>query len=317
MGTIFHSSDWLIFSGRCAGKKGKIYGCFKDERLVGGCSLNISKRFFNMASSTGKMTPYGGIILGESSSKNVRDKENINNNIIRSLCDAFDIERFDHIELINAPDFLDARPFIRNGWNGRILYTYYLDLDTNIEKNISKDARWTINKAIKSDIVIKKLHDPSVFKDLFSMTIKRQGLNITMSDKFFEDIFSILQSKLEMWVAQTKTGEIAASEIILYDHKRAHRWVAASHTELRKTGAPSLLLFEIFKDSRNRGLKEINLMAANGPQIAKFISSFNPRLVPYYAVEKSSIKFKIGTNIYNLLKGIKLTKSNGGVENGL
>lgn len=303
-GTIFHSSDWLISSGRFARKKVKIYGCFKDERLVGGCSLYISKRFFYMASSTGKMTPYGGIILEESSSKNVREKENIYNNIIRSLCDAIDVEHFDHIELINAPDFLDARPFIWNGWASKILYTYYLDLNMDFEKNISKDARWTINKAIKNNIVIKKLNDSSIFYDIFSMTFMRQGFDPAISEKFFKDIFDIFQDKSEMWVAETKSGEIAASEIILYDNKRAYRWAAASHTELRKTGAPSLLLYEIFRASITKGLKQINLMAANTPQLAKFISGFNPILVPYYAVEKSSIKYKIGINICNIFKGI-------------
>jgi hypothetical protein len=302
IGTIFHSSDWLIFSAGFAGKKLKIYGCFRNERLVGGCSLYISRRFFNMASSTGKMTPFGGILLGESSSKNVREKETIYNNIIRSLCDAIDAEHFDHIEFINAPDFLDTRPFIWNGWASKILYTYYLDLNMDFEKNISKDARWTINKAIKNNIVIKKLNDPSIFYDIFSMTSMRQGFDSAMSEKFFKDVFNIFQGKSEMWVAETKTGEIAASEIILYDNKRAYRWAAASHTELRKTGAPSLLLYEIFRASITKGIKQINLMAANTPQLAKFISGFNPILVPYYSVEKSSIKYKIIINTYNILK---------------
>ncbi len=136
------------------------------------------------------------------------------------------------------------------------------------------------------------------------MTSMRQGFDPAISEKFFKDIFDIFQGKSEMWVAETKSGEIAASEIILYDNKRAYRWAAASHTELRKTGAPSLLLYEIFRASITKGLKQINLMAANTPQLAKFISGFNPILVPYYAVEKSSIRYNIVMNIYDILKGI-------------
>lgn len=40
-------------------------------------------------------------------------------------------------------------------------------------------------------------------------------------------------------------------------------------------------------DLKSRDFKEINLMAANTPHLTKFISSFNPVLVPYYKVEKS------------------------------
>lgn len=41
-------------------------------------------------------------------------------------------------------------------------------------------------------------------------------------------------------------------------------------------------------------------MSANTPHLTKFISSFNPRLVPYYGVEK----FKFKLNILHTLENI-------------
>ena len=85
-------------------------------------------------------------------------------------------------------------------------------------------------------------------------------------------------------------------------NKKAYRWSAASHTEFKDTGATSLLLYEIFQDLKNRGFKEINLMAANTPHLAKFISSFNPELVAYYSVDKKTFLTKILMAIYHKTK---------------
>ena len=307
-GTIFHNSSWLTIHSELLNKKLKIYGCFENEELVGGCSLYIYKsRFFKMASSTIEMTPYGGLVLAQSPSTKVREQEQTYSNIIKSLCNLFDNEYVDHIQITNSPDFVDVRPFIWNGWNAGISYAYYLNLDTDIEKNISKNVRRSIRKAIKNNTMIKRLNEPSIFYNLFSMTFERQNLKPPVTENFFKKIINLLDAKQlgEMWIAETRSGEVASAEIIVWDNKRAYRWTAASHTAFKDTGATSLLLYEIFLDLKNRGFKEINLMAANTPHLTKFISSFNPELVPYYEIEKSSTKYKIATNVYKVVGHIK------------
>jgi len=57
----------------------------------------------------------------------------------------------------------------------------------------------------------------------------------------------------------------------------------------KDTGGTSLLLYEIFESLKKRGHSKINLMAANTPQLTKFISSFNPDLVNYYNISKIKI----------------------------
>jgi len=307
-GTIFHSSDWITTCSELLNKKLKIFGCFENEDLVGGCSLYVYKsKFFKTASSTIGMTPYGGFVLAQSSSTKVREQEQTYSNIIKSLCNAFDNKHFDHIQITNSPDFIDVRPFIWNGWGDRIMYAYYLNLDTDIEKNISKNVRRSIRKAIKNNITIKKLNSPSIYYELFSMTFKRQNLNPPVTKEFLVKIIDLLKTKNagEMWIAETPSGDVASAEIVIWDNKRAYRWSAASHTDFKDTGATSLLLYEIFQDLKKKGFKEINLMAANTPQLTKFISSFNPKLVPYFAVEDSSVKYKVVKNVYDVMRHIK------------
>ena len=304
-GTIFHSSAWLTLCSELSNKKLKIYGCFRKDQLIGGCSFyTFKKGFFKIASTAIGMSPYGGVVLAQSPSSNVRKQEQTYSNIIKSLCSPFDDEHFYYIRLINSPGFTDIRPFVWNGWDGKIYYAYYFNLEGDIEKTVSKNVRNTIRKAIKGDITIKKLNDHSIFYDLFSMTFKRQNRNPPVTKEFFEKIIDLLKSKNtgEMWIAKTPSGEAVSAEIVIWDNKRAYRWAAASHTKFKGTGATSLLLYEIFQDLKNRGFKEINLMAANTPHLANFVSSFNPKLVPYYSIEKKTYITKIAEITYRTVK---------------
>lgn len=163
-GTIFHSSNWLTTCSELLNKKLKIYGCFKGNQLVGGCSLYVYKlkRFFKIASSTIEMTPYGGVVVAQSPSTKVREQEQTYSNIIKSLCNAFDNEHFDYIQITNSPDFIDVRPFTWNGWDSKIHYAYYLILN-EFEKRLSRDLKRNIKKAIKNEISIEKSKDITLF----------------------------------------------------------------------------------------------------------------------------------------------------------
>ncbi len=111
-GTIFHTSDWLRVCRDVLNRNPRIYGCFQNHELVGGCSLFINKvaGIFKVASSTCEMTPYGGIVIKESPSSKVRKREQESHKIMNSL-GKFLCEQFDRIEIRFSPDFLDLRPF--------------------------------------------------------------------------------------------------------------------------------------------------------------------------------------------------------------
>jgi hypothetical protein len=44
---------------------------------------------------------------------------------------------------------------------------------------------------------------------------------------------------------------------------------------------------------QEKDFKKFNMMAANTPHLAKFVSSFNPELVPYYSVQKRRGVFRL------------------------
>lgn len=295
-GTIFHKSFWLETCSRALSKSLRIYGCFDHDRLIAGCSLFVSTSktgLYKRAESTVGMSPYGGLLFSGPLTTKVRRIEETYNAVIRSLTKTFaEQQNFQVVLINNSPGMKDVRAFTVNGWTPRVFYTYYFDTTSDIENKISKKVRRTITNARNANITIKNLTkpDPETFSRLFSMTFRRQEREPPFDAEFFTQILDKLVSQRagEMWIAEMPEGEVACAEIIVWDTKRAYRWAAASHADFRKSGAVTLLLYEIFKSLRERSFKEIDLMAATMPNLANFIAGFNPRLVPYYPVEKKT-----------------------------
>jgi hypothetical protein len=306
-GSIFHKSFWLVFSANAMKNVLKIYGCFESGNLVGGCSLYVRQmKFLRVAESVLPMNPYGGVVLARPRSNNVRKQEEVCANIIRQLDKAFAEARYDYICITNSPEFSDIRPFTWNGWRGSVSYAYYLDVQEFSDQTVSKEVRWNVRKAIDKGITVKKLvrPDASSYYRLLSITFRRQNLEPPVSANFLENALKTLGSEgaSEMWTAETRSGDLACAEIIVWDTKRAYRWSAASHSEFRETGATSLLLCEIVRDLKVRGFKEINLMAANTPRLAKFVAAFNARLLPYYSVERKNAIATLAESVHRATK---------------
>ena len=305
-GTIFHESWWLCACSRLLNREFSIFGYFENEELLGGFSVFLSKYLFlKMASATVPTVPYGGLVIAQSRCGKGKEQEEKYLCIIEALIKSI---KFDNIQLTNAPGLIDLRPFTWNRWDTGIMYTYYLNLADD-PKDPNRNVRRMINKAVKSGIIVKKLQTPdSDHYALFKETYSRKNLKAPVAEPFFEAMIKLLLSKNreELWAAENPTGEYAASDIIIYDNKRAYRWLAASHTEFRKSGAVALLLSEILKDLGEKGVQEINLMTANNPTLSRFTSNFNPILVPYYTTGTRSHLFDLMSNMKKAFKEFAL-----------
>ena len=201
-----------------------------------------------------------------------------------------------------SPQVIDIRPYTWRGWDESVRYCYIFPLSGNIIEHLSKKVKWSINKAKRSGIVAKQKWDKDIYWRLILNTYRKQGAQPPFSQKLLYSLMDTIQENQwgEMWIAETSSGDIAAAEIIIWDHQIAYRWSAASHDHYKDTGATSFLLCEIMIHLQGKCYKKFNMMAANTPHLTKFISSFNPELVPYYSVQKSRAVFRI----FNAMRSI-------------
>lgn len=308
-GTIFHKSWWLKTVTDATNTELRIYGFFRRDRedeLVGGCGISVERRgFLRLAFSPpiNSPTPYGGMILKPIDAKDVRKIESLYKIAVNTLNNMYRIN-FDYVLLSNHPNFTDIRHFVWNGWKPEVNYTYTLPLGKTEEMWNRIGARTDIRKAEKGGISI--VHDESIkdFCNLLQLTYKRQGRNVPVNMDFFDKIYKELKNRgaCKIYYAINTNGGTVASAISLCDEKRGYYWVAASDPELRGSGEPASILWNILKDV-SKNYTEIDLIGANTPNIVKFKSAFNPDIVPYYSVKWANRKGELLKWIYYTVRG--------------
>jgi len=288
-GTIFHKTAWLNACAEYYGKKLKIFGCFRDDLLVGGCSLLIGKKWgvVSFAESNSGFTPYGGFVLSSFPTTSVHKQETFSRQIIESLINCIKKEHYISIVVHNSPEFHDIRPFIVRGWRSQVHYSYYFDLGGDLQSHIDTKLKKTMRRAEKEQFIVEPFSDISKFYSMLCETYARKNLKPAASKRFITDVYSFIRNQNcgEMVVAKTRDDEIACAEIVIWDNRKAYRWAAASDGRFLDSGAPSLLLFSILKRLQQRSIPAINLLGGNTAQLSRFIARFNPTLVPYYQVQ--------------------------------
>jgi len=86
-GTVFHTSEWLKIYREVLSRDVRIYGCFINDELVGGCPLFVSilKGILKVASSTSIMTDYCGPGVKEDSNLKASQKIQKTHEILNAL----------------------------------------------------------------------------------------------------------------------------------------------------------------------------------------------------------------------------------------
>ncbi len=320
-GTIFHSSIWAGIQRDFFGRPLKILGCFEKEELVAGCTLFYHSRGpFTVIYSSCNLNPYGGIVVKDHLDSAFRKRGMFQDRVIRAIETSLMNERFVKIEVCNSPELIDMRPFIWNGWEVELKYTYRLRLNEPgningfssvipVEKycGFSRNAIRSIKKAKKNGITIHKGISADQFNDIFSEMLENKGIHCPVGVEYFETMFEYIQSSGsgDTWYAQTPDGNIISADVIILDNKRAYRWLAASKKEYNDTGGTSYLIRSICEDLRGRGISGIDLMTANIQQISSFTLNFNPELIPYYQVCRFSPLFHIPGKCFHSVKSFK------------
>jgi len=80
-------------------------------------------------------------------------------------------------------------------------------------------------------------------------------------------------------------------------------WVGATRANLKGLYPVDFLQWKIIEWGHKNGFKYCEILGANMPSISYFKSRYNFDLDLYYSVKKSSIKYKIITKAYKILRG--------------
>ncbi|MBR1369948.1 hypothetical protein RJ53_10855 [Methanocalculus chunghsingensis] len=293
-GSIFSNSEYLQILADATNNRLQMVGCFEDNTLIGGCSLFVRKKRLRgtHAVSNGPDTPFCGFISQKADPGRVRKSEMEYTECINALCDYIENQNYSLISVTNSPELMDIRPFLRRGWRGAVAYTYYIDLLYADIDSFSTSVKKSILAAQKKNLVYEASKDAKshcgILTEVFQHSHALPPFNETVIKRFLNFFHS--NNSGDMRIIKDSSGNILASYIWLWDNNRAYAWSggALPSTEFQDGGANKLMFYSFLEELKEKGLPEVNIMHGNTPRLTSFATGFNPRLVPYYIVERNS-----------------------------
>jgi hypothetical protein len=277
-GTIYHTAQWVVTVSKAVGDRSVIYGVYDGEDLIGGVPVQVRRKGPFSVARRAFATPYSGLVMrNNQSSKADAELKHVIGQFARG---------FSRVTLTASP-FMNG-PALPPTWSSRERHTYLLSTGNlrGLWRGLASEARNRIRKAEKLGITAQRFFGEPDFYALFQQLFSDKGTGVP----FDRDSFTRFVSRIEelaigrAYEARTKDGDLCAACLVVYDRKRAYYSLAASDEVLRKTGAPSLLVWHILREF-NPQVGEFDFGGANVPAVAQFKKKFRGRLVSYQEFE--------------------------------
>jgi hypothetical protein len=194
-----------------------------------------------------------------------------------------------------TPSFRDIRPFTWSGFHAAVNYTFIGNIREGIDLASGYDPslKRQIKKGEKLEFDFRKDNSPSVIlhaRDLEQRSFKRQGLRLEYGDEkgFTEWIMQLCAAGSAQTYMISHHGA-AAGQIIILDRpkKTAYYWLAGADQEILPTGLNQLFLHLVLTDLQEQGFEYFDFVGAGTESIARYKSTFNFPLVPFYSINFS------------------------------
>jgi Acetyltransferase (GNAT) domain len=287
-GTLFHSTLWL----EAAGDPFQLLGCFRGRELQGGCAVALfGQRVAGMPQPA--LTPYLGILFPKWQAKYVTEISN--NKEIGIALATFLKNKFDWIELSLTPEVYDLQPFIWQGFDVELHYTYRLpltDLDA-VFQNMDARRRNKLVSAEKQGVTIEAGVDFSEIVRLTAKSFERQHLLATHTGaaQRFEAALRPA-GRCRGFLARDHEGGPLGAVWITWDDKRAYYLLGGYDHSEKANKAVSLALWRAIQFTANDlKLREFDFEGSVIPAVEQFFRKFGATLTPFYTIRTRRLNF--------------------------
>ena len=273
-GTVYHDTRWLNAVCEAVGDRLVVFGFLAENDLVAGVPLQIRRKGPFSLARRAFATPYSGIVRHPSPA---------------GLPSASLATAVEQVAGVFSKTVLTFSPYasdfvLPHTWRQETRATFLLDI-TDPKKTWDRfafEVRNRIRKARKCGVTVESPANSREFYSLYHDTFHSQGKFLPIESQGFEGLLQQLDASAlsRSYLARMPDGRPAAACLCLFDAKRVYYSLAGSHRDLRKTGAPSFLVWRIVEDCSHQ-VPEFDFGGANIPPITQFKSKFRGRLVSY------------------------------------
>jgi hypothetical protein len=263
----------------------------KDQKWCAVMPVYIQSKGFFKYSIQPQFSRYLGILFSAEISKS--DKKfsiykTITNEIINLIPE--NISLFDYNF---HKDFSYFLPFQWKSYSVKIKISHFIPLKTFDIYSISSSIKNHLKKAETIGLKLEKSHD---IEPLISLSIGRRIMNNTAAL-----IFRKLWAEISRFnagsiiYAKDEEGNIHGGAAIVYDGETASLIHSLVDSKLKRSGANSLLLFEIISKLKiDKIYKYFYFEGSMHENVEAFILGFRPEIITYYSISKNKIPLLTG-----------------------
>jgi hypothetical protein len=280
-GTLFHSTLWLQATDRPF----QLLGCFRGGELRGGFALSLVGH-----RAAGRplpaFTPYLGILYPQSSAKYVTELSN--NKEIASALATFLKSEFDWVDLKFAPEVIDLQPFIWEGFDVGLRYTYRLAVQNlkSVFDDMDASRRRNIVSAEKQGVQVENGADFAEIVRLREISFERQGQAVNDRPIAFKLEAALRRAgRCQGFLARSRENEPLGGVWIVWDNRRAYYLLGGFNHSANSNNAVTLALWRAIQfTSTDLNLSEFDFEGSMKPAIERFFRKFGGALTPNYAI---------------------------------
>jgi hypothetical protein len=278
-GTLFHSHLWLD----ALKEPHKLFGWFRGGELHGGFAVGLigPRKIANPM-----LTPYLGVIFPKFDAKYVtRISAEIE---IATAFAKFLKSEFESVYFHFPPEVEDLRPFIWEGFQTGLRYTYRLSLKsvdsvlTNMDKKCRRDLASAKNHGVEIEI-------NAPFTEVLRLCEKsrqRQGTNTSFWPAAERVEIALRRAgHCQGFLARNREHAAIAAVWIVWDEKRAYYLLAGYDDSGSSSNAVALALWRAIQyTAMDLKLPEFDFVGANIPSLERFFRKFGGTLKPMYTI---------------------------------
>lgn len=294
-GMLFHKWDFLRIVEKHTAYKLFPYGIFHGKELICVVPLFYAKRsglrtVFSPPPQT--CVPYLGLVMSPLyDSLKQRKRERYLDMLAEGIL--MEIARMspNYVSLSMVSGFSDVRPFIWNGYNADITYTYVMGLDRTLDEiwdSFDSDCKRSIKACSKHSPAMEQVYETDTFYDIMKERFAQRGLNCPLiSRAYLKDIMDTFPDNVKMYFLYN--GQDIASIALNCEYKsRLMFWMGEINLQ-KEIAGNEYLKWESIRRARSENFKEVELEGASIKQLCFFKSKFNPSLRYSFILSKKDL----------------------------
>ncbi len=300
--TVFDESRWIQAMAEAAGTDIRLVGVFDGDSLVGGVHLQHRERLGMRMARGCRLSPTNSCVVRVPAEAPRVERERLVLEVTRALGE-FLGPQYDFVAITNSPGLADVRSFRWLGWRTSVWYTYHVDLPNMPMARHDEALRRAAEEAGLSHPVMKDVGAPERFHALAAKASQHDGaepaVSLAQLSHLHEQLPDLVRIRAGTW--EDRDADVFGIVCVL-DRKRSitHAMWAAYDPALRTAPVVYSFTWAELAAWREAGLATFDFVGADVEDMVRYKSEFEPRLVPYYRVERATPRYRIASRFVSL-----------------